>query len=143
MAIIGSILGFCGSGPKNLKKKQNFKFIISWFPLKYIPNRPRGIRKSSTRDSRIYCNCNCHFDNPIAPISLHKQVLELADTYKYLGIRLNSQLNWDKQWVNVRSKIRSLTFLLKKLKRLGFKEFILKTIYQSLGLSHFTTAHLS
>ena len=26
---IGSILGFCGTGPKNLKKYQNFKFIIS------------------------------------------------------------------------------------------------------------------
>ena len=41
---IGSILR--APWPKNLKKSENFKVIISWFPKSDYPNPPRGNWKS-------------------------------------------------------------------------------------------------
>ena len=106
--------------------------VDNWF----IKNK-MFVKNLNSSKCKIMSICNGHFNNPIAPISLNNQVLESVDTYKYLDIELNSQLNWDKQWANVKSNTRSLCFLLKKLRRLCFKESILKTIYKSLGLSHF------
>ena len=67
--------------------------------------------------------------------SLHGHQLELVDSYKYLGVELNNMLDWDQQWRRVQDKIKSIPFLLKKLKRIGFKPAILKNVYVSLALS--------
>ena len=69
--------------------------------------------------------------------SLHGHQLELVDSYKYLGVELNNMLDWDQQWRRVQDKIKSIPFLLKKLKRIGFKPAILKNVYVSLALSQF------
>ena len=59
--------------------------------------------------------------------SLHGHQLESVDFYKYLGVELNSKLDWDQQWRIVQDKIKSI----------GFKTAILKNVYVSLALSHF------
>ena len=46
------------------------------------------------------------------------------------------QLTWDQQWKRVQSKTKSLPYLLKRLRQIGFSQKIRTTVYKSLGLSH-------
>jgi len=81
--------------------------------------------------------CNGSTASPPAPIYISNVPLEPVSSYKYLGVEINSRLDWDAQWQKVRSKTKCLPFLLKRLKRLGYKQSILVAVYRSLGLSHF------
>ena len=47
------------------------------------------------------------------PIILGGQILEPVHSYKYLGVELNSNLDFDQQWILVQTKIRSFPCLLK------------------------------
>jgi hypothetical protein len=71
------------------------------------------------------------------PIKLNGEPLEEVSSYKYLGVEINDQMEWDHQWSCIQRKVKSLPYLLKRLKTLGFKEGILATVYRSHGLSHF------
>ena len=64
--------------------------------------------------------------------------VEVVSSYKYLGVILTGELNWDCQWDRVQSIIASVPFLLKRLKQLGFNQRILVNVYRSYALSHFT-----
>jgi hypothetical protein len=70
-------------------------------------------------------------------VSLNNQELEQVSSYKYLGVELNKDLDWNQQWRRVQSLTSSVPFLVKQLKRLGFEERILINVYRSLVLSHF------
>ena len=59
------------------------------------------------------------------------------DSYKYLGVALNSILDSDQQWDRVRASTRSLPFLLKQLKLAGWSQSMLISAYRAYGLSHF------
>ena len=63
--------------------------------------------------------------------------LEVVDSYKYLGVELNTTLDWNQQWQRVKSLTNSTPFLLKQLRRSGFERKILVNVYRSLVLSHF------
>ena len=71
---------------------------------------------------------------PVATIS-GKQ-LELVDSYKYLGIIINNELDWTDQWEKVQKSSGSTIYLLKRLKTCGFTENILVSVYRSYFLSH-------
>ena len=71
-------------------------------------------------------------------ITLNNQVLEVVATYKYLGIEISEKLNWDLQWQRVMKQIRCVPYLVKQLKRAGFQEAILISVYRSLAISHIT-----
>jgi len=75
--------------------------------------------------------------NPMPPVKLQSQVLEPVSEYKYLGIVLNNQLNWDNHWHHIQRKTSGIPYLLKRMKYLGFKKEILITVYRSHALSHF------
>ena len=68
--------------------------------------------------------------------ALNDEPMESVASYKYLGVELTNSLDWDAQWKRVQQKTNSLPYLLKRLKRLGFKRDILISVYRSLGLSH-------
>ena len=62
--------------------------------------------------------------------SLRGNQLESFDSYKCIGVELNNTFDWDQQWRRNQGKIKSIPFLLKKLKRIGFKPAILKRLCQ-------------
>jgi hypothetical protein len=69
-------------------------------------------------------------------ITINKQQLDVVNTYKYLGILLSHDLDWKDQSHRVQNIISSVPHLIKQLKRVGFREEILITVYRSLALSH-------
>ena len=90
----------------------------------------------NTTKCKIMVVCNGTVANPPAPIHLNGDVLEPVYSYKYLGVDLNGQLNWNQQWKRVLSKMSSIPYLLKRLRQLGFSQKIRTTVYKSMGLSH-------
>jgi hypothetical protein len=69
-------------------------------------------------------------------IKLDGQTLEVVSSYRYLGIDLNEKLQWDQQWSRVQFQISSYPYLVKQLKRNGFKENILVNTNKSFFFSH-------
>ena len=72
---------------------------------------------------------------PIAPVDLNGCPIKRVSSYKYLGLWLNDELKWDNVWETVAKKITPHIYLVKQLKRIGFKEEILVNVYRSLSLS--------
>ena len=75
---------------------------------------------------------------PPPTIFLKGTALEEVASYKYLGIDLNNRLNWDSQWERVQTITKSFPFLIRTLKKAGFRDPILINSYRSYALSHFT-----
>ena len=73
---------------------------------------------------------------PAQSVSLNGQPLEEVPWYKYLGIEINNKLDWNQQWERVHQQIKSVPYLLKRLKFLGFRQELLITAYRSYALSH-------
>jgi hypothetical protein len=67
---------------------------------------------------------------------LNGEELEIVESYRYLGIDINNKLDWSQQWNRILKNTNSVPFLVKQLKRLGFKKDILSTVYKSLFVSH-------
>ena len=70
-------------------------------------------------------------------VNLHGQILEEVNYYKYLGIHLANNLNWDSQWDRVQKITQSFPYMLNQLKKAGFRESILVNVYRSYAISHF------
>jgi hypothetical protein len=71
------------------------------------------------------------------PVYINNTPLEAVVSYKYLGIEINNKIEWDHQWTRVRDQTRSVPYLLKRLKYLGFKQEILINVFRSHVLSHY------
>jgi hypothetical protein len=63
--------------------------------------------------------------------------LKLVEKYEYLGVVLNNSVNYDAQWEVYSSKTNPHIYLLKILRRMGFKEDKLVCVYKSLNLSQY------
>ena len=70
-------------------------------------------------------------------VTIHGHILEEVNCYKYLGIHLTNNLNWDSQWDRVQKITQSFPYMLNQLKKAGFRESILANVYRSHALSHF------
>ena len=69
-------------------------------------------------------------------VTLGDEPLEIVNSYKYLGVDINDELDWTQQWRRIQGKIAFVPYLLKQLKFDGFKEEIIVTLYRSYALSH-------
>jgi len=74
-------------------------------------------------------------NTPPTTVTLDGAELEQASSYKYLGLQIDDNLDPAAQWQLISSKVRRLAYLLKELKRVGFKEEIIINTYRSLVLS--------
>ena len=59
---------------------------------------------------------------PLQTTSLNGQDLDEVSSCKYLGININSNLNWNQQWDHVYEKILTAPYLLRQLRLMGFRE---------------------
>ena len=69
-------------------------------------------------------------------IKLSDKPLEIVRSYKYLGIDINTDLDWTQQSERIMKRIGPVPYLLKQLKLNGFREEILVSVYRSHLLSH-------
>ena len=76
--------------------------------------------------------------DPRPQINLNGTPLDFVDSYKYLGIELNTRLDPSQQWQRVSTLVSSLPYLFKKLKCTGWTKPMLLNAYRAYGLSHFT-----
>ena len=118
--------------PTGVNIKKYADDILAYLIGKYDTNLPQaiveGINKWCIENKMRLNSTKCKIlpfssKNSITPpvISLNGSVLEEVTTYKYLGINLNINLNWDSQWDRVQSITKSFPFLLRKLKKSGFR----------------------
>ena len=61
--------------------------------------------------------------------------LEQVNNYKYLGVILNYNMDYDEQWDKVSKTTNKQIYLFKQLRKMGFKEEILINVYQAFNLS--------
>jgi len=69
--------------------------------------------------------------------TLNNHALEQVNNYKYLGAILNDQLDYDQQWEKTAKTTNCHIYLIKQLKKMGFKEEILVNVYKSITLSQY------
>ena len=74
-------------------------------------------------------------------IKLGDTEIKKTNNYRYLGVQLNTKMDWDEQWNHIGAKFnRNST---KTMKTLGFKKEILVNVYKSLIMSHvISNAHI-
>ena len=73
-----------------------------------------------------------------SPVFINGAPLDAVTEYKYLGIEVNNQLEWDRQWHRVKKLTSSIPHLVKRLRYLGYKQSALVSAIRSHVLSHFT-----
>ncbi len=141
---ISDINGYLPPGT-NLKKYADD--ILAYLLGKRAPNYPQQIADGVEKwcqDNNMRLNekkCKVIFiknsASDSAPVTtLGGEALEIVNSYKYLGVDINDQLDWTQQWTRIQRKIVSIPYLLKQLRFDGFKEEILVTVYRSCALSH-------
>uniref|UniRef100_A0A4W5RMB7 Reverse transcriptase domain-containing protein n=1 Tax=Hucho hucho TaxID=62062 RepID=A0A4W5RMB7_9TELE len=64
-----------------------------------------------------------------APILIDRAVVEQVESFKFLGVHINNQLEWSKHTKTVVKRARQSLFPLRKLKRFGMGPEILKRLY--------------
>jgi hypothetical protein len=74
---------------------------------------------------------NHHLSYSPVPSVLYNCVIEVVDSYKYLGFELSVSFDPEVQWTKVRSKVSSTEFLLKQLKLNGWSTSMLVTAYRA------------
>ena len=73
-----------------------------------------------------------------APILINRAVVEQVESFKFLGVHINNNLDWSKHTKTVVKKARQSLFPLRKLKRFGMGPEILKRFY-SCNIERFLT----
>ena len=69
---------------------------------------------------------------PILPLEINNKVIEQVEFYVYLGVTIDSQLNWDKQSLSVLSKLNQRLYFLRKLGNFRVDNKILSLFYSSI-----------
>ena len=69
------------------------------------------------------------------PITIDGKPFNIVKQYKYLGVTFTADLNRDAQWHQIQKKSGTPMYLLKTMRRLGFRSGALVCVYKSLVLS--------
>ena len=69
--------------------------------------------------------------DPIVPITIKGEIVEIVDSYKYLGITIDNKLDWDLHASNVHSKMSQRLFCLRKLNYFNIDKTLLFLFYSS------------
>ena len=64
-------------------------------------------------------------------ITIKGEVVEFVDNYKFLGVHLNSSLDWSDNAEAIHSKGKSMLFFVRRLRSFGVYNRMLQMFYQS------------
>ena len=68
----------------------------------------------------------------IPPLRLENEVVDVVETYRYLGFILDNKLNWHSHIDSVCGKLNSRLFFLKKLKSFDLTDKVIRHFYRSI-----------
>jgi hypothetical protein len=101
--------------------------------------------REEVKDMAVWCQCNNLFLNVIktkdmimyykkrraerAPILIDGAAVEQVESFKFLGVHITNKLSWSKHTKTFVKKARQNLFPLRRLKRFGIGQQILKRIY--------------
>ena len=69
--------------------------------------------------------------NPLLPITVKGQLVDIVSTYKYLGITIDDKLDWDAHASIVNSRMQRRLFFLRKLNSFNIDPTIMYLFYTS------------
>ena len=69
--------------------------------------------------------------DPLTPLVIKNEVVEQVHSYKYLGVTIDKDLNWNEHTGIVIKKLHSRNFFLRKLNSFGIDKTLLKLFYRS------------
>ena len=69
--------------------------------------------------------------DPLQPIRIKNEEVEVVSTYKYLGVTIDDQLSWINHTNQVRSKINKRLYFLRTLNKFHVEEKIMALFYKS------------
>ena len=72
---------------------------------------------------------------PPSPVNIQGTDIEIVDSYKYLGVHLNKNLDWTVNTQAVYKKGQSRLHLLRRLRSFGVRDGLLRTFYDSVVAS--------
>ena len=92
------------------------------------------MRLNVNKTKHMYIN---NINNISSSVILEDTLLEEVKVYEWIGVQANSEMNNDLQWEIVLKRTNPHKYLIKQLKRMGFKQELLMNIYTSLTLSQY------
>ncbi|XP_065643027.1 uncharacterized protein LOC136074618 [Hydra vulgaris] len=99
-------------------------------------SKVNGMKLNGPKCKIIRIIPRCSEIQALPSILLNNTELEIVSSHKYLGIMLNENVDWDEQWTKVHNKIKSIPYLLRRLKQIGHTQPNLLQVYRSYAISH-------
>ena len=94
-----------------------------WQPLSIVK-----CQENKRIDNKIDFTLN---KNPLLPITIKGQLVDIVSTYKYLGITIDDKLDWDAHASIVNSRMQRRLFFLRKLNSFNIDPTIMYLFYTS------------
>ncbi|KAL3987990.1 autism susceptibility protein [Sarotherodon galilaeus] len=102
--------------------------FVDWCQLNYLQ-----INASKTKE--LVVDFRRHKHPPLQPLNIQGMDIEAVDSYRYLGVHLNSKLDWTHNSDALYRKGQSRLYLLRRLRSFGVEGPLLKTFYDSVVAS--------
>ena len=133
--------------PINCCMLKNADDILAYILDKHVDNIPQdiadGVEKWCEMNKMRLNEVKCKVlsisnikDNSLPVIKLSGKPPEIVESYKYLGTKINKNLDWSEQWQKIQKRIGPVPYLSRQLKLDGFRMEILISVYRSYLLSY-------
>ena len=117
----------CVSEGNDLEYKTVIRDFVSWCELNQLQ-----LNTSKTKEMIVnFRRKTSHF----TPVSIQGSNIEVVESYKFLGVHLNNNLNWTDNTHALYKKGQSRLHLLRRLRSFGVCRTLLRTFYDSVVAS--------
>ena len=122
-----AIVGLINNGDENEYRELNQNFV-AWC-------QRNCLRINAGKTKELVVDFRRHKAAPPSPVNIQGTDIEIVDSYKYLGVHLNKNLDWTANTQALYKKGQSRLHLLRRLRSFGVQEALLRTFYDSVVAS--------
>ncbi|KAM4609404.1 uncharacterized protein ACJ7VT_015176 [Polymixia lowei] len=122
-----AVVGLINNGDENEYRELNQNFV-AWCQR----NR---LRINAGKTKELVVDFRRRKATPPSPVNIQGTDIEIVDSYKYLGVHLNKNLDWTTNTQALYKKGQSRLYLLRRLRSFGVQEALLRTFYDSVVAS--------